>query len=157
MKAATESWVLMVAILIGVMSILSLIPLIGSGCLPAYIIAAIAFYLITFLIRFLWDAIAANAGVSSIVDLYSRAEMVLTVLVADQPQHPEATRIQAQKKVLKKLRTAAGEDLAKLFGFVVDCSVLGGFLVTGLTVGVGLFGILRGAGARVIIQTVCPI
>jgi hypothetical protein len=44
-----------------------------------------------------------------------------------------------------------------MFGFVVDYSVLRGLLATGLTVGVGLFGILRGAGARVTIETVCPI
>ncbi|KAI9006860.1 hypothetical protein DFJ74DRAFT_740392, partial [Hyaloraphidium curvatum] len=138
------------------MAVLSLVLLIGSGCIPAYILAAAAIYLVS-LVRHLADAVAANSGVSAVANLYRRARTSLAALQTAHPSHAELPRLLAHEKLLARYEAAVQEDLARVFGLVVDFGLLRGLLVTGLTVGVGLFGILRGAGARATVQTVCPV
>ncbi|KAI9023204.1 hypothetical protein DFJ74DRAFT_668107 [Hyaloraphidium curvatum] len=155
-KSSTEIGLVLFVVAASTTALSSLASLLGSGCIPAFYISTVAMDLV-FCIRYVSDAIVANGGVSSAVDLYRRTRTTLAGLLALDPDHPERRRLRAHAELLARYEAACSEDLAMLFGFVVRYGVLRGLLVTGLTVGIGLFGILRGAGARVTLQTVCPV
>ncbi|KAI9012235.1 hypothetical protein DFJ74DRAFT_758458 [Hyaloraphidium curvatum] len=143
------------AAMVGMVVLVGCVSMVAAGCLPGYVLGTLAISVFFFL-RVVVTVVSANAGVSRIAELYSRARTQLSLCAAREPDHHDAPRWRAHAEVLARFDAAARADLARMFGFVVDWGVVRGLVATGLTLGVGLFGILRGAGVGVTIQSVCP-
>ncbi|KAI9029327.1 hypothetical protein DFJ74DRAFT_703142 [Hyaloraphidium curvatum] len=155
-SAVTATGITIQAGLVGIIVCAMCVTVFGSGCIPAYLLGALLLMAAQFLAN-LSNVAAANAGVSRTALLYGRARTELQLILTRRPDHPEAARLREHALLLERFETAAKADLARVAGFPADYSVLRGIVVTALTVGVGLYGILRGAGVWVTVQSACPV
>ncbi|KAI9010229.1 hypothetical protein DFJ74DRAFT_686445 [Hyaloraphidium curvatum] len=131
------------------------VSLVGAGCAPAWILAVL-----------LWRAVDAlymsttwascNAHVAAHARLYARAaqDIRLSIARGNLPTPPAA---QSHLAVLDAFAAPGPREFATAFGVPVTFGFVRGAAVTIVTVAVGLFGILRGAGARATVQSFCPV
>ncbi|KAI9034078.1 hypothetical protein DFJ74DRAFT_648151 [Hyaloraphidium curvatum] len=155
-RIVTEATFRAMSLILLLVATLALIPLLASGCVPAYMIASCGGSVVI-IFRYLMDAVYSNAGVASTAALYRRARLSLSTLLASHPDSPTAARLRSHVSLLARFETDCNEDRAKLAGFQAGWGTVRGAFATGLTLGVGLFGILRGAGARATLEGYCPV
>ncbi|KAI9022689.1 hypothetical protein DFJ74DRAFT_101509 [Hyaloraphidium curvatum] len=150
---ASETFVGVVASTFPLPVIALLLNLLGAGCAPAYLIALVVFHTLE-LLYFAAAMAVANAGVFRCAALYSRAALAIRVAYdskGEEPPHSSSNRA----AVLDGFAREAEDNCARIFGVAITFSAVRGIVVTLVTVGVGLFGILRGAGARATLQSWC--
>ncbi|KAI9028399.1 hypothetical protein DFJ74DRAFT_750101 [Hyaloraphidium curvatum] len=139
----------------GADGVLLLISLLGAGCATAYLLCSLLTNFLN-LVLVVGSYAAANVGIDRIVHLYRQAgtDLRLGFAAVRVPVPPKAA---TDLRAISRLELAAGDNLTKMFGITVTFGVVRGTVATLVTVGVGLFGILRGAGARATVQSLCPI
>ncbi|KAI9030651.1 hypothetical protein DFJ74DRAFT_764964 [Hyaloraphidium curvatum] len=152
--AANESWLLL-ELLTGAADVLALaFLLLASGCATAWAVASLAWHLLD-LFYVLSTAAAANAGVTRCTDLYSLAASDVRLAHARAGVRAPGW-VLSHLDALDGFSRAGGTDHARVFGVPVTYGAVRGAAATLATVALGLFGILRGAGARATLQSWCP-
>ncbi|KAI9015605.1 hypothetical protein DFJ74DRAFT_771009 [Hyaloraphidium curvatum] len=127
----------------------------AAGCITAWQLADLASFAV-FTASLLVHVAAQNAGVTAVTDVWVQARDALRSLAVDCGPREPRTAIRDNDRVLSGFVERAERFRAKIFGLVVDFGMLRGLAATAVTVAVGLYGILRGAGLRVTLETFCP-
>ncbi|KAI9002855.1 hypothetical protein DFJ74DRAFT_713776 [Hyaloraphidium curvatum] len=134
----------------------SLIYIAGSGCLPAYTFLPLLCFILLALIDLVHVA-RANAHVDSISSLHFAARShVRSLLLRLGPRSPALRdELLDRERELGSALDGAERLKATFAGVPVTMGVVRTVAATVLTVGVGLFGILRGLGVYVTADNVC--
>ncbi|KAI9002185.1 hypothetical protein DFJ74DRAFT_714327 [Hyaloraphidium curvatum] len=127
----------------------------AAGCITAWQLAALA-YFVAFTSSVLVNVAAQNAGVTSITELWARAQGALRALALECGPGEPRTAIRDHDRVLAGFVDRGRLFRAKMFGLIVDFGLLRALAATAITIAVGLFGIFRGAGLRITLETFCP-
>ncbi|KAI9016879.1 hypothetical protein DFJ74DRAFT_708924 [Hyaloraphidium curvatum] len=130
---------------------------VGSSCLPAWVLLAFCTWA-SFALSDLVTVALANARAGAVADLHRSAAAELHRLVLSLPAAERSAPLRRQlldrEAALASVAGEAEHMRARFAGVVVDTGVVRTVLATGLTVGVALFGILRGSVA-VTLESVC--
>ncbi|KAI9021072.1 hypothetical protein DFJ74DRAFT_112296 [Hyaloraphidium curvatum] len=134
----------------------ALIYVAGSSCLPAFSLTTILGFLIMTLLDLIHVA-RANAHVDSIIAMHLAARAHIRMLLLR--LGPRAPALQGellnQERVLSSALDEAARLRATFAGVPVTIGVVRTVAATVLTIGVGLFGILKGMGVYVTLDSVC--
>ncbi|KAI9016902.1 hypothetical protein DFJ74DRAFT_678725 [Hyaloraphidium curvatum] len=125
-----------------------------ARCIPAWTLLYTLYYLIA-LGRDLWNAAVFNAEIETISELVARAQRELRELLALRPSSPAAASVRAHDAVLDS-HLRAGNGRAKVLGFTVSFGAIRTLYITLATVAFGVWGVLRGFGVEVTMDSVCP-
>ncbi|KAI9009025.1 hypothetical protein DFJ74DRAFT_738138, partial [Hyaloraphidium curvatum] len=126
----------------------------SSSCVALWMV----FLLVTVLVVFTQEMLsvaAANAEIDRAASLYLAYRTRILVLLAGEPPAPVASALQRHADLLDAFARTE-EKQGRFLGFRVGYAVVRGFLATVLTVAVGLWSVLRGAGVGFTLETVCP-
>ncbi|KAI9010185.1 hypothetical protein DFJ74DRAFT_686291 [Hyaloraphidium curvatum] len=128
----------------------------GSSCIPLNLLIGILGWLVLSLIDLIQVA-RANAHVNSIASLHLGARARIRVLLLRLGSRSPTLRdaMLDQERVLGSALDGAARLRATFAGVTVDTGVVRTVAATVLTLGVGLFGILRGLGVYVTPDNVC--
>ncbi|KAI9030304.1 hypothetical protein DFJ74DRAFT_465128 [Hyaloraphidium curvatum] len=132
----------------------------ATGCIPVWILGS-AVVSGTLIVKDLLENAFANGGIRTVSSLYILAANRLRALVLSSslPLTPRQAAIHSRpaSHIETLERLAAAPDLEATFpGFSVTFSSVRVVLVTSVTVLVALWSVLRGLGARVSVENVCP-
>jgi hypothetical protein len=126
-----------------------------GACICAWQITAL-FFISWVAFGCLFPTACGNARVSPVRTVFSSGQIRLQTLVVEQPMSQvEAQRIRDHAELLLCLASEA--PLAKWMGFEVSWSLLRTIGVTVLTVVAAMWGIVRGLGVRLTVESFCGI
>ncbi|KAI9004456.1 hypothetical protein DFJ74DRAFT_693468 [Hyaloraphidium curvatum] len=126
----------------------------GAGCVNAGHLAAFLLMLLYFL-GDLAAVAAANLEPARVGKLYASAALQLRGLSFRSPDPSASHAIGLHVGMLESL-SRTREFQARAFGVPVTFAVVRTAAATMLTVGIGLWSVLRGAGIGVTVESVCP-
>ncbi|KAI9016846.1 hypothetical protein DFJ74DRAFT_247817 [Hyaloraphidium curvatum] len=127
----------------------------GSSCIPAWALTYILVHC-PYLFDGLLTVARFNAGLTAVQDLYRLARAEIRRLRARSPTGPAADALEAHDAVLSEFVAADGKRATYILDVRVDYGVVRVFAVTVLTVFGVLWGVLRGVGVGVTLESVCP-
>ncbi|KAI9002472.1 hypothetical protein DFJ74DRAFT_760305 [Hyaloraphidium curvatum] len=134
-----------------------------GSCIPAWQIAYIAWWIVYHMV-YITSLAAANARIASVRGLLLqariRAEALLVAAAESDALHSPSPQRMAIRAALAchadRIRTfSTAGDPAKFLGFEASFGTARAFLVTSLTVGFTVYGLLRGLGVRVVLESYC--
>ncbi|KAI9002171.1 hypothetical protein DFJ74DRAFT_696950 [Hyaloraphidium curvatum] len=141
--------------------LMGLINIAACSCLPACFLLYLVYTLAMNLID-LVNVSAANAQISDVRSLYADVSSELRELrriAYTAPSRPDPDVIAALEADAEVLGSYLDVDRYRLkfLGFVMTYGVVRTLFATLLTLGIGLWSILRGLGVFVTMETICPI
>ncbi|KAI9034246.1 hypothetical protein DFJ74DRAFT_10963 [Hyaloraphidium curvatum] len=143
--------------------VVAIVIFIATGnCIPLFtVIFALVFVWMTF--NDLLHLPVANAQIDAVATLYAGARQALHSLLAQAaklPPHPDraavAEQVLGHARLLQTFEEV-GRLRATFVGVPVTWGLAKTFLVTMLTLAIGLWSVLKGAGVAFTVQSVCPI
>ncbi|KAI9024507.1 hypothetical protein DFJ74DRAFT_755886 [Hyaloraphidium curvatum] len=147
-------------VFIGLYTALVALSIAIGGCVPAWTVAFLAYYLARLLVD-LWSAAAANREIALAGKLYSLAlsetrELLVLAQPPDAPQLPPAAHLAAHAGFLARCVAESSRARRKFLGFEVGYGNLRALLVSLATVAFAAWGAARGFGVAVVLGSVCP-
>ncbi|KAI9013694.1 hypothetical protein DFJ74DRAFT_710136 [Hyaloraphidium curvatum] len=137
-----------------VLAVVGVITASASSCIPLWILFVMLLILAVF-VQEMFSIAAANAEIDRIAALYRSSRARILVAIARHPP-PAVERALRNHAALLEVFERTEEMQGAFLGFRVRYSVVRGFLATMLTIAVGLWSLLRGAGVSFTAETVCP-
>ncbi|KAI9024539.1 hypothetical protein DFJ74DRAFT_665478 [Hyaloraphidium curvatum] len=125
----------------------------GSSCVPAWVLTNIV-YLFAFIVEDLLGIARFNAGVGAVLDLFRLARAEIRRLRAFAPSGPAVDALAAHDLVLSGF-LEGDRDRAAFLGVRVDYGVVRVVVLSMLTVVGVVWGVLRGVGVAVTLESVC--
>ncbi|KAI9003328.1 hypothetical protein DFJ74DRAFT_647190 [Hyaloraphidium curvatum] len=147
-------------VFIGLYAALVALSIAIGGCVPAWTVAFLAYYLAHLLVD-LWSAAAANREIALAGELYSLAlseigELLVLAQPPNAPQLPPAAHLAAHAGFLARCVAESLQARRKFLGFEVGYGSLRALLVSLATVAFAAWGAARGFGVAVALGSVCP-
>ncbi|KAI9028405.1 hypothetical protein DFJ74DRAFT_658808 [Hyaloraphidium curvatum] len=129
-----------------------------AGCMTAWQLASLAHY-VSYVGLSLLPLAAHNESIGMVTDLYVHAQGKLRSLALDASSRAPAlsAELALHDRVLGNLLDESRLFRAKFLGFGVDFGMMRTLAATCVTLGVALWGILRGVGLRATLETFCPV
>lgn len=130
--------------------------MLAGSCVPVYPLFELLYALIALHLDLL-ELATSNAEITICTSLYFQALFTLRSLRADyyQPRDSLIRDYLADHEAVLLSLTEAERYRAKFLGFQVGFSTVRTLAVTVFTIGVGLFGVLRGTGIYVTLDVAC--
>ncbi|KAI9033392.1 hypothetical protein DFJ74DRAFT_701485 [Hyaloraphidium curvatum] len=129
-----------------------------SGCIPAWPLASATCVVITLFLDLAMVA-TINSGPERASKLYTDAAVAASewALAARRMGDTELAAEASDFASVARGYAGISAARARMFGVPVDWSLLGRLVVTGMTVVIGMWTLLRGAGVVFVLDTFCPL
>ncbi|KAI9022051.1 hypothetical protein DFJ74DRAFT_671437 [Hyaloraphidium curvatum] len=135
--------------------------IVGGMCIPLWIVIGFVILIVLFSLTDLVNLSISNDQIEDVVQLYSSArrqirELVVTTRTTDPAKREAVQALVAHSELLDSYLEIRSIK-AKVFGFEVSFGMVRNVVVSGATVLIALWTVLRAAGVTFTMQTVCPV